>query len=124
MAKTDFKSVDEYIASFPKNVQAALRTVRKTIREAVPDADEVISYQMPAYKFHGRLVYFAAFTNHYSLFGSGDAGIQKFQKQLAKYDVEKTTIRFPLDEPVPVKLIAGLTRFRAQENLAAQPKQQ
>jgi uncharacterized protein YdhG (YjbR/CyaY superfamily) len=123
MARTDFKSVDEYIATFPKEVQAILTTVRRTIRKAVPQAEELISYQIPAYKFHGRLLYFSAFKNHYSLFAVNEEVLRTFKKELARYERSgRGTVRFPLDEPVPVKLIRDIAAYRAKENLAREAK--
>jgi len=117
MAKTDFRSVDEYIGTFPKDVQATLETIRRTIQRAVPEAEEVISYQMPAYKFHGRMLYFSAYKNHYSLFGATQGVRRAFKKELSRYEGTKGTIQFPLDEPVPVKLIRDIAMYRAKENL-------
>src|SRR4029453_6577700 len=109
MAKTDFKSVDEYIATQPENVQAVLQRVRGTIRKAVPRAEEVISYQIPAYKISGSAVlYFAGWKQHYSLYPASDRLVKAFKGDLAPYKVSKGTIRFPLNEPVPAKLIAGI----------------
>lgn len=116
MAKTDFKSVDEYIASRPKAVQRILERVRSIIRRAVPEAEEVISYQIPAYKLHGRVVvYFAGWTEHFSLYPSGDRLVAAFKDELAPYERSKGTIRFPLSTPVPVKLIEGIAKFRRKE---------
>src|SRR2546427_11916614 len=106
MTKTDFKSVDEYIASYPEDVQAILRRVRSTIRKAVPGAEEVISYQIPAYKLHGGpVLYFAGWKQHYSLYPATAHVVAAFKDDLAPYEVNKGTIRFPLSQPVPVKLI-------------------
>jgi uncharacterized protein YdhG (YjbR/CyaY superfamily) len=114
MARTDFQSVDEYIASRPEAVQVALQRVRRTIRQAVPEAEEAISYQIPAYKLHGqRMLYFAGWKEHYSLYPATDGVAEAFRKELAPYQVSKGTIRFPLSQPVPVKLIARIARFRA-----------
>jgi uncharacterized protein YdhG (YjbR/CyaY superfamily) len=116
MARTDFKSVDEYIASHPEAVQRVLKRVRSTIRKAVPGAEEVISYQIPAYKLHGRpVLYFAGWSQHYSLYPSTDRLVAAFKDELAPYEVSKGTIRFPLSEPVPVKLIERIATFRAKE---------
>jgi uncharacterized protein YdhG (YjbR/CyaY superfamily) len=111
------KNVSEYIAGFPRNVQAVLRRVRSTIRKAIPGAEEAISYQIPTYKLNGRYVlYFAGWKEHYSLYPSNARLVAAFKDGLAPYEVnDKGTIRFPLSEPVPVKLIAGIARFRAQE---------
>jgi uncharacterized protein YdhG (YjbR/CyaY superfamily) len=117
MANTDFKSVDEYIASQPQDVQRLLRNVRGIIRKAVPGADEVISYQIPAYKLNGHpVLYFAGWKKHYSLYPANDRLVAAFKKELAPYEVNnKGTIRFPLSAPVPAKLIAGIAKFRANE---------
>ena len=116
MAKTDFKSVDDYIATHPTDVQAILQRVRSTIRKAVPDAEESISYQIPTYKLHGnRVIYFAGWKQHYSLYPVTDHLVEAFKDDLAPYEVNKGTIRFPLSQPVPVKLIERITKFRAKE---------
>jgi uncharacterized protein YdhG (YjbR/CyaY superfamily) len=116
MAKTDFKSVDEYIATHPEDVQAVLQRVRGAIRKAVPDAEEVISYQIPTYKLHGgRVLYFAGWRQHYSLYPATDHLVEAFKAELAPYKVSKGTIRFPLSEPVPVKLIERIAKARAKE---------
>ena len=116
MAKTDFTSVDEYIASHPEAVQRVLKRVRSTIRKAVPGAEEMISYKIPTYKLDGRpVIYFAGWKEHYSLYPSGDRLVLAFKDDLAKYEVSKGTIRFPLSEPVPVKLIDGIVKFRVKE---------
>lgn len=116
MAKTDFKSVAEYIASQPETVQSILKRVRSTIRKTLPRAEEVISYQIPAYKLNGALViYFAGWKQHFSLYPAGDRLVAAFQDELALYKISKGTIRFPLSQPVPVKLIERITKFRAKE---------
>jgi uncharacterized protein YdhG (YjbR/CyaY superfamily) len=116
MAKTDFKSIDEYIRSQPSAVQTVLKRVRSTIRKAVPKAEEVISYQIPAYKLQGRpVLYFAGWKEHYSLYPSNARLVAAFKDELARYEITKGTIRFPLSEPIPVKLIEGIAKFRAKE---------
>ena len=116
MAKTDFKSVNEYIESQPEAVQRVLKRVRSTIRKAMPEAEEVISYQIPAYKLHGRpVLYFAGWKHHYSLYPSTAPVVAAFKDDLAPYEISKGTIRFPLSEPVPVPLIAGIAKLRAKE---------
>jgi uncharacterized protein YdhG (YjbR/CyaY superfamily) len=128
--KTDFKSVDEYIASQPEAVQSILGRVRSAIREAVPRAEEVISYKIPTYKLHGSAVlYFAGWKQHYSLYPATERVVAAFKDELSSYEVKKGTIRFPLDQPVPVKLIGRIAKFRAKEVAgrekakAAAPKQ-
>jgi uncharacterized protein YdhG (YjbR/CyaY superfamily) len=116
MAKTDFKSVDEYIATFPKDVQAILRRVRNTIRKAVPGAEEVISYQIPTFRQHGgHVVYFAGWKQHYSLYPANERLVAALGDDLAPFEVSKGTIRFPLSRPVPVKLIERIAKFLARE---------
>lgn len=117
MAKTDFKSVDEYIASQPEATQDVLERVRSTIRKAVPAAEEVISYQIPAYKLRGGAVlYFAGWKKHYSLYPANEHLVAAFKDDLAPYEVNnKGTIRFPLSQPIPVKLIERIAKFRAKE---------
>lgn len=116
MARTDFKSVDEYIASQPQAVRALLARVRRIIRKALPGAAEVISYQIPAYKMPGGTVlYFAGWKQHYSLYPVSDRLVAAFKDDLAPYKITKGTIRFPLSEPVPVKLIDRIAKFRAKE---------
>jgi uncharacterized protein YdhG (YjbR/CyaY superfamily) len=116
MAKTDFKSVNEYIASRPKEVQGILKRVRSAIRKAVPAAEEGISYQIPAYKLDGRpVLFFAGWKEHFSLYPAGDRLVAAFKDDLAPYKLSKGTIRFPHSEPVPVDLIERLAKFRAKE---------
>ena len=116
MAKTDFESVDQYIASQPAGVQGILGRVRNTIRKAVPGAEEVISYKIPAYKLHsGPVLYFAGWKQHYSLYPATERVVAAFKDELAPYEITKGTIRFPLSQPVPVKLIGRIAKFRAKE---------
>jgi uncharacterized protein YdhG (YjbR/CyaY superfamily) len=116
MAKTEFTSVAEYIASQPKSMQGALRRVRSAIRKGVPRAEEIISYKMPTYKLHGRAVlFFAAWKQHYSLYPASDRVVAAFRDDLVPYKIVKATIRFPFSESVPVKLIERIARFRAKE---------
>jgi len=116
MAKTDFKSVDEYIASRPEASQGVLKRLRSTIRKAVPRAEETISYKMPAYKLYNRpVLYFAGWNEHYSLYPATGRVVAAFKDELASYEVSKGTVRFPLSEPVPVKLIERIAKFRAKE---------
>lgn len=117
MAKTKFKSVTEYIATQPKEARGVLRQVRTAIRKALPKADEVISYQIPAYKLNRRVViYFAGWRHHYSIYPATKRLVAAFKAELAPYEVNnKGTARFPLSEPVPVKLIAAMAKFRAGE---------
>jgi uncharacterized protein YdhG (YjbR/CyaY superfamily) len=116
MAKTNFQSVDEYIASRPEAVQEVLKRVRSIVRKAVPKAAEIISYQIPAYKLPGGgVLYFAGWKQHYSLYPANGRAVAALKKELAPYEVSKGTIRFPLSEPVPVKLIERIAKLRAKE---------
>jgi uncharacterized protein YdhG (YjbR/CyaY superfamily) len=116
MAKSDCKTVDEYIASHPEAARGTLERVRNAIRKAVPRAEETISYKMPTYKLPaGPVLFFAGWKRHYSLYPASGCLVAAFQKELTPYEVEKGTIRFPLSQPVPVKLIGRIARFRAKE---------
>ena len=110
------KDVDEYISSFPADMQEILKELRATIKEAAPDAEEVISYQMPAYKYHGMLVFFAAFKNHIGFYPRV-TGIDKFNNELSVYKGAKGSVQFPLDKPLPLGLISRIVKFRVSENL-------
>ena len=117
MAKTKSTSVAEYIALQPPKAQAVLRKVRAAMRKALPKAEEVISYQIPAYKLNGRVViYFAGWKEHYSVYPAQRRLVAAFKERLAPYEVNnKGTIRFPLSEPVPARLIEAIAKFRAKE---------
>ncbi len=109
-------SVDEYIASQPEAVRGLLERVRRAIRKAVPEAQEMISYRIPTYKLRGRpMLYFAGWKHHYSLYPSTARLVAAFTDDLAPYEVDRGTIRFPLSERVPVRLIEAIARFRAKE---------
>jgi len=118
MAKSKVTTADEYLASQPKPAQAALKRVRSVIRKAMPDAEEVISYGIPAFKLDGRVVlYVAGWKEHYSLYPSTRALELTFKEELEPYELSnKGTIRFPLSEPVPVKLIERIVKFRVKES--------
>lgn len=114
--KTAPDNVAAYIAGFPRPVQTVLKRVRSIIRKAVPGAEEVISYRIPAFKVDGRTVlYFAAWKEHYSVYPSNARLVAAFKNKLSRYELSKGTIRFPLSEPVPVKLLEGIAKFRAKE---------
>jgi uncharacterized protein YdhG (YjbR/CyaY superfamily) len=117
MAKTKFESVDAYIAAQPDATQAILGVVRRALRKALPRAEEVISYNMPAYKRRGGevVLYFAAWKQHYSMYPASAALAAEFKSQLVSCRIEKNTLRFSLAEPVPVKLIERIAKFRAWE---------
>jgi uncharacterized protein YdhG (YjbR/CyaY superfamily) len=116
MAKSAFRSVDEYIASQRAATQHALRRVRSAIRQAVPRADETISYGIPTYKLDGRaVIYFAGWSEHYSIYPSTRRVSDALGSELAPYQAGKGTLRFALADPVPVRLIARIAKLRAQE---------
>ena len=115
MAKTDFRTVNQYIAAQPKNLQVVLRRVRKIILEAVPGAVEGISYQIPVFKMPaGSSLFLGGWKEHYSLYPASDALVAAFKSALTPYRVSKGTLRFPLSEPVPAQLIARIARFQAK----------
>jgi uncharacterized protein YdhG (YjbR/CyaY superfamily) len=111
------RSVDAYLAGFPPDVRGVLEKIRLTVRKAAPDADEKISYMMPAFNLDGPLVYFAAFKKHIAFFPTS-SGIEKFKKELAAYETSKGTVRFPLGTPVPYGLVGRIVKFRVKENRA------
>ena len=114
-------TIDEYIAGFPKGVQAVLRKIRATIRAAAPKAEESISYRIPTYKIGKPLVYFAGFKEHVSIYPVTAPIKKQFEKELAPYEMSTGTVRFPLGEPVPYPLIGRIVKFMAREH-QAKPK--
>ena len=110
-----FKTVDEYISAAPEDVRALLEKVRETIRQAAPKAEEVISYNIPAFKLNGMLVWYAAFKNHIGLYPRG-SGIEAFKKELAGYKTSKGAIQFPLEKGIPTTLVKKIVKFRVKEN--------
>ena len=108
-------SVNEYIATADPQAKKALKDIRKTIRSAAPKAEEVISYQIPGYKYHGMLVFFAAWKNHISLYPA-PWGAESLKKEMAAYEGSKGTIKFPLDKPMPLTLIKKMVKYRVKEN--------
>jgi uncharacterized protein YdhG (YjbR/CyaY superfamily) len=110
------KTIDEYIAGFPGDVQEILEKVRATIREVAPTAEETINYQIPTFTLKGNLVHFAAFSKHIGFYPT-PSGIEKFQDELAAYESAKGSVQFPLDQPIPYELIHRMVAFRVQENL-------
>jgi len=116
------KDIDTYLALQPENVRVALEKLRQVIKTSAPDAEEVISYGMPAYRYHGMLVYFAGFKNHYSLFPGNASMIAEMAEELKGYKTSKGTIQFALDKPMPVTLIKKIVKARMKENLSKQKK--
>jgi uncharacterized protein YdhG (YjbR/CyaY superfamily) len=120
--KIDFISVDEYIRTFPNDIQLLLDKVRATIKAKAPEASESISYGMPAYKLNGKpLVYFAGFKNHIGLYAT-PTGHSKFVEELSKYKQGKGSVQFPLNKPIPFDLIGRIVEYRVVENLNGKNK--
>jgi uncharacterized protein YdhG (YjbR/CyaY superfamily) len=109
------QNVDDYIKQFPAAVKNSLQQLRKTIKAAAPKAEEVISYGMPAYKYNGVLVYFAGYKNHIGFYGT-PSGHAEFAKELSKYKSGKGSVQFPLDEPLPLKTVEQIVKFRVKQN--------
>jgi uncharacterized protein YdhG (YjbR/CyaY superfamily) len=109
-------SIDEYIAGFPSEIQEILQNIRQVIREAAPQAQEKISYQMPTFFLHGNLVHFAAFPKHIGFYPV-PSGIEHFKEELSVYKQGKGSVQFPLDQPIPYDLIRRIVEFRSSENL-------
>ena len=109
---TDFA---EYLTYYPKEIQKMLKELRATVKKAAPKAEEYIGYGMPGFKYHGVLVYFAAYSKHIGFY-PGASGIEKFKKKLSMYPVSKGTVQLPLDKPLPLELIKEIVLFRVAEN--------
>jgi uncharacterized protein YdhG (YjbR/CyaY superfamily) len=109
-------NTDEYIASFPKEIQTKLQQFRGVVKDAAPQAEEVISYGIPAFRLNGMLVWFAAHTHHIGFYPRG-SGIEDFKEELSSYKVSKGTVQFPFDRPLPLELIKKIVKFRVEENL-------
>jgi len=113
--KPTFSNTDEYIACFPTQTQKILYQIRKTIQLAAPDAEELISYQMPAFKQNGVLVYFAAYKKHIGFYPTA-SGVIAFQDQILEYKSSKGAIQFPIDKPMPLDLIGRIVKYRIEAN--------
>ena len=111
-----FRSIDEYIATFPKDIQKILQEIRAAIQVTAPEATEKISYQMPTFYLNGNLVHFAAFKKHIGFYPV-PSGIEAFKKELSVYAQGKGSVQFPLDKPMPIPLIKKIVKFRAAENM-------
>lgn len=110
------ENVDAHIAEFPPDVRKLLMHIRETIKKVAPKADEAISYGIPGYKLSGMLVYFAGYANHIGFY-PGAVGISTFADELSAYKTSKGTVQFPLDQPLPLKLITKIVKFRVKQNL-------
>jgi len=123
MAATEkqFKTIDEYINTFPEDVRNILNELRQTIKEAAPEAEETINYQIPTFTLHGNLVHFAAFKNHIGFYPT-PTGMEAFKKELSPYKGAKGSVQFPIDQPLPLPLIRRIVEYRVKENLERKQK--
>jgi len=112
------KNVDEYLAAAPEDVRPVLEKLRRTIRAAAPKAEEVISYQIPMFKYHGPLVFFAAFKNHCSFYVVSKPVMETFSSELKPWDTSGTTIHFSAKNPLPASLVKKIVKARIEENEA------
>ena len=117
----EFSSFDEYIGSFPVNVQQKLTELRTLIKALAPDATEKISYQMPTFYLNGNLVHFAAYSKHIGFYPT-PSGITNFKKDLSNFKHAKGSIQFPIEDPLPIELITRIVNFRVKENLSKTKK--
>lgn len=122
-ARRQFKTMDEYINSFPEDVQRILNELRQTIKEAAPDAEETINYQIPTFTLNGNLVHFAAFENHIGFYPT-PSGMEAFKKELSEYKGAKGSVQFPIHEPLPLPLIRRIVEYRVKENLERKQKKE
>lgn len=111
---TKFKSVDEYLSLFPEATKLVLQQMRDAIKKAAPQAEEVISYNMPAYKLNGILVYFAGYANHIGFYPTA-SGTEAFKQEFSKYKNSKGAVQFPIDKPLPIALIVKVVKFRIDQ---------
>lgn len=118
---TDYKTIDEYIASFPTEIQDILCKIREIVRDLAPEATEKISYQMPTYYLNGNLVHFAAFKKHIGFYPT-PSGIDAFQEELSKYKGAKGSVQFPLNQPIPYDLIRRIVLYRLEESRNSKKK--
>jgi uncharacterized protein YdhG (YjbR/CyaY superfamily) len=116
-----FQTIDEYIGTFPEAVQHILNELRQTIKEAAPEAQETINYQIPTFTLNGNLVHFAAFEKHIGFYPT-PSGMEAFKQELSRYKGAKGSVQFPIDEPLPLPLIRRIVKYRVKENLARKKK--
>lgn len=112
--KRKFKTIDQYISSYPKDVRISLKKIRIAIRLTAPEAEETIKYGIPTFQLHGDLVYFAAYKNHIGFYPTSSA-IKAFRGELVPFETAKGTIRFPLDQPLPIGLVKRIVKYRVKE---------
>ena len=121
LAKNPPKDIDQYIASFPKDIQERLESIRETIHKAAPKAEEKISYGLATFSLNGNLVHFGGFKNHIGFYPT-PSGITSFEKELAPYRSAKGSAQFPHDEPLPLSLVTKIVKFRVKENMEKEKK--
>lgn len=121
VSRKQFKTIDQYIDSFPEDRRSLLNELRQTIREAAPEAEETINYGIPTFTLNGNLVHFAAFKNHIGFYPT-PTGIEAFKEELSPYNRAKGSVQFPIDQPLPLSLIRRMVEYRVKENLAQKPK--
>ena len=120
-ASRQYKTMDEYINTFPEDVRRILNELRQTIKEVAPEAQETINYQIPTFTLNGNLVHFAAFQNHIGFYPT-PSGMEAFKKELSQYKGAKGSVQFPIDQTLPLSLIRRIVKYRVQENLARKQK--
>ncbi|TCD03762.1 iron chaperone [Pedobacter psychroterrae] len=121
MITTKTDSIEAYISGFPKHIQEILEQIRSTIKSVAPDASEAIKYAIPTFILNGNLVHFAGYKNHIGLYPA-PSGMKQFEEEIAMYKTGKGTLQFPIDQPMPLDLIARIVKFRVQENEAKTKK--
>src|SRR5215210_4614894 len=120
-SRRQFKTMDEYINTFPEDVRHILNELRQTIKEVAPEAEETINYQIPTFTLYGNLVHLAAFKNHIGFYPT-PSGMEAFKKELSSYKGAKGSVQFPIDQPLPLSLIRRIVKFRVKENEERKPK--
>ena len=120
-SRRPFKTMDEYIDSFPEDVQRILNELRQSIKEAAPQAEETINYQIPTFALNGNLVHFAAFEHHIGFYPT-PSGMEAFKKELSQYKGAKGSVQFPIDQPLPLELIRRIVEFRVKETVERKQK--
>ena len=119
--RRQFKTMDDYINTFPEDVRAILNELRQTIRDVAPEAEETINYQIPTFTLNGNLVHFAAFPNHIGFYPT-PSGMEAFKQELSVYKGAKGSVQFPIDEPLPLPLIRRIVKYRVKENMERKQK--
>jgi uncharacterized protein YdhG (YjbR/CyaY superfamily) len=114
--KAPVNNIDEYIATFPQQIQKLLNQMRATIAKAAPEAEEAIKYAIPTFILNGNLVHFAAFKSHIGFYPA-PAGIEAFKQEVAPYEAGKGSLQFPLDKPLPLALVTKIVKYRVKQNL-------